>query len=109
MNNVLYNISSDNGSYDATEGCLVINKSTSDDMMSALVGKDIFGEDFQGQFTGVVFKVAEGSGQVKVEAETSGTMLLNPGDRTTDLLEGGADCKTEILWLISSGQTQNRK
>ena len=76
VNNVLYNISSDNGSYDATEGCLVINKSTSDDMMSALVGKDIFGEDFQGQFTGVVFKVAEGSGQVKVEAETSGTMLL---------------------------------
>ena len=39
----------------------------------------------------------------------SGTMLLNPGDRTTDLLEGGADCKTEIVWLISSGQTQNRK
>ena len=76
VNNVLYNISSDNGSYDATEGCLVINKSTSDDTMSALLGKDIFGEDFQGQFTGVVFKVAEGSGQVKVEAETSGTMLL---------------------------------
>ena len=76
VNNVLYNISSDNGSYDATEGCLVINKSTSDDTMSALEGKDIFGEDFQGQFTGVVFKVAEGSGQVKVEAETSGTMLL---------------------------------
>ena len=76
MNNVLYNISSDNGSYDATEGCLVINKSTSDDTMSALEGKDIFGEDFQGQFTGVVFKVAEGSGTVKVQAETTGTMLL---------------------------------
>ncbi len=76
VNNVLYNISSDNGSYDATEGCLVINKSTSDDTMSALEGKDIFGEDFQGQFTGVVFKVAEGSGTVKVQAETSGTMLL---------------------------------
>ena len=76
VNNVLYNISSDNGSYDATEGCLVINKSTSDDTMSALEGKDIFGEDFQGQFTGVVFKVAEGSGTVKVQAETTGTMLL---------------------------------
>jgi hypothetical protein len=76
VNNVLYNISSDNGSYDAVEGCLVINKPTSDDTMSALEGKDIFGEDFQSQFTGVVFKVAEGSGTIKVQAETTGTMLL---------------------------------
>ena len=76
VNNVLYNISNDNGSYDATEGCLVINKSTSDDTMSALEGKDIFGEDFLGQFTGVVFKIAEGSGTVKVQAESTGTMLL---------------------------------
>ena len=76
VNNVLYNISSDNGSYDPVEGCLVINKPTSDDTMSALEGKDIFGEDFQSQFTGVVFKVAEGSGTIKVQAETTGTMLL---------------------------------
>lgn len=76
VNNVLYNISSDNGSYDAVEGCLVINKPTSDDTMSALEGKDIFGEDFQSQFTGVVFKVAEGSGTIKIQAETTGTMLL---------------------------------
>lgn len=76
VNNVLYSISADNGSYDATEGCLVINKSTSDDTMSELEGKDIFGDDFQGEFTGVVFKVAEGRGDVKIQAETTGTMLL---------------------------------
>ena len=76
VNNVLYNISSDNGSYDPVEGCLVINKPTSDDTMSALEDKDIFGEEFQSQFTGVVFKVAEGSGTIKIQAETTGTMLL---------------------------------
>lgn len=76
VNNVLYSISADNGSYDAAEGCLVINKSTSDDTMSELEGKDIFGDDFQGEFTGVVFKVAEGRGDVKIQAETTGTMLL---------------------------------
>lgn len=76
VNNVLYSISGDNGSFDAAEGCLVINKSTSDDTMSELEGKDIFGDDFQGEFTGVVFKVAEGRGDVKIQAETTGTMLL---------------------------------
>ena len=39
-------------------------------------GKDIFGEDFKDHFTGIVFKVAAGSGSIKVKAETVGGMLL---------------------------------
>ena len=76
VGNILYNISSGNGEYNAQEGCLVINKATSDETMSTLEGKDIFGEDVKDNFTGIVLKVAEGSGKVAIEAETTGPMVL---------------------------------
>ena len=76
VGNILYNISSGNGEYNAQEGCLVINKPTSDETMSTLEGKDIFGEDVKDNFTGIVLKVAEGSGKVAIEAETTGPMVL---------------------------------
>ena len=73
INNVYYNISSNNGGYDSTEGCIVVNTPTKEDDID---GKDIFGEDFKNHFTGIVFKVAAGSGSIKVKAETVGGMLL---------------------------------
>ena len=76
VGNILYNISSGNGEFNAQEGCLVINKATSDETMSSLEGKDIFGEDVKDNFTGIVLKVAEGSGKVAIEAETTGPMVL---------------------------------
>jgi hypothetical protein len=76
VGNILYNISSGNGEFNPEEGCIVVSKPVSDETMNNLEGKDIFGEDFQSQFTGVVFKVAEGSGTIKIQAETTGTMLL---------------------------------
>ena len=73
VDNVLVNISNENGGYDPVEGCIVVNTPTDD---SAIDGKDIFGADFKDNYTGIVFKVAPGSGSIKVEAQTTGNMVL---------------------------------
>jgi len=40
------------------------------------MSQDIFGEDFKDVFTGIVFKVAPGKGSVRIEAQTTGSMVL---------------------------------
>ena len=76
IRDIYYNIGDGNGEYNADEGCVVIKKTTDDGTVDGLSGKDIFGEDFKGQFTGIVFKVPAGKGTIKVNAETTGNMLL---------------------------------
>ena len=76
IGDIFYNIGNGNGEYNAEEGCIVLKKTTDDETVDGLSGKDIFGEDFKGQFTGIVFKVPSGKGTVKVTAETTGNMLL---------------------------------
>jgi hypothetical protein len=73
VGDVYYSISSGDGSYDPTEGCIVVSKPTDD---SAIDGKNIFGEDFNDNYTGIVFRVAPGSGTVTVQAKTTGNMVL---------------------------------
>ena len=73
VDNVLVNISNENGGYDPVEGCIVVNTPTDD---SSINGQDIFGDDFKENYTGIVFKVAPGSGSIKVEAQTTGNMVL---------------------------------
>ena len=75
VGNIYYNISDENGEYSSAEGCIIIKKPTSDSDMNNLEGQDIFGEDFKNGFTGIVFMV-QGSGTVKVNAETVGNMTL---------------------------------
>ena len=76
IGNIYYNVGDGNGEYNADEGCVVIKKTTDDGVVNDLEGKDIFGDDFKGTFTGIVFKVPAGKGTVKVTAETTGNMLL---------------------------------
>ena len=76
VGNVLYSISRSNGGYDSEDGCIVVNTPMTDEAMGNLEGKDIFGEDFKDQYTGLVIKVTEGSGKVSVQAETTGSMVL---------------------------------
>ena len=84
VGDILYNISSGDGSYNATEGCIVVTTPTDD---SAINGQDIFGEDFQNNFTGIVFKVPAGKGTVKIEAQTTGTMVLKVKIGNSDPVE----------------------
>ena len=98
VGNILYNISSGNGEYNSEEGCIVVTTPTTDETMDELVGKDIFGEDFKDQYTGVVFKVAPGSGKVKVEAETTGSMVLKIKIGDSEPLEMELEGKLKIQW-----------
>ena len=73
IGNVYYSIAPENGGYNSAEGCLVVTKPSSD---NAFEIDDPFGNDFKGMFTGIVIMVQQGSGIVKVEAESSGGMTL---------------------------------
>ncbi len=101
VGNILYNISSGNGEFNPEEGCIVVSKPVSDETMSNLEGKDIFGEDFKDQYTGIVFKVAEGSGKVKVEAQTTGNMVLKVKIGNGDPIEMELDGKLKISFPYS--------
>ena len=101
VGNILYNISSGNGEYNSEEGCIVVTTPTTDETMNELVGKDIFGEDFKDQYTGVVFKVAPGSGKVRVEAETTGCMVLKIKIGDSEPLEMELEGKLKIQWPYS--------
>ena len=76
VGNIYYNITPGNGGYNPVEGCIEVTKPTSDEDMEELEGQDIFGEDANKQFTGIVFKVPAGSGTITVTAETLGGMTL---------------------------------
>lgn len=73
IGNVYYSIAPENGGYNSAEGCLVVTQPSSD---NAFDSDDPFGDDFKGMFTGIILMVQQGSGIVKVEAETSGGMTL---------------------------------
>ena len=71
VDNVYFNIN--DGSYDATGGCIVVNSPTDDSFIN---GQDIFGDDFKEGYNGIVFMVPAGEGTINVEAETTGDMVL---------------------------------
>ena len=71
VDNVYFNIN--DGSYDASGGCIVVNSPTDDSFIN---GQDIFGEDFKEGYNGIVFMVPAGEGTINVEAETTGDMVL---------------------------------
>ena len=73
VGDIYYVISNDDGGYDVAEGCIVVTTPTDD---SNIDGQDIFGEDFQNNYTGIVLKVPAGRGTITVEAQTIGTMVL---------------------------------
>ncbi|MBP3827960.1 MAG: leucine-rich repeat protein [Prevotella sp.] len=98
VGNILYNISSGNGEFDPENGCIVVSKPVSDETMNNLVGKDIFGEDFKDQYTGIVFKVAEGKGEIKVMAQTTGNMVLKIKIGNGDPIEKVLGDKQEITF-----------
>ena len=100
VGDIYFCISSDDGSYDPEEGCLVVTKPTDD---SAIDGKDIFGEDFKAGFDGLVFMVAPGKGTIKVEAQTIGNMVLKVkvGDNAPTQMEVNGKTKVSFSYDVS--------
>ena len=98
IGDIYYNINTGNGGYDAAEGCIVVTKPTDDGTVDELEGKDIFGEDFKSQFTGIVFKVPAGKGTIKVDAETTGNMLLKVKIGSNDPVEMELNGKLKVTF-----------
>ena len=76
IDNVYYNISSDNGGFDTSEKCVVVNKTMSNEEIEEVFGKELFSDYMKEKFTGVVIEVPSGKGKVAVEAQTAGGMKL---------------------------------
>ena len=93
VGDIYYNISSGNGSYDIANGCIVVTKPTEDNTME---GTDIFGEDFKAGFTGIVFKIPAGKGTVKIQAETTGNMVLKVKIGDNDPIEMELEGKLKV-------------
>ncbi len=71
MGDVYYNTG--DGSYDATDGSIVISKATNmGQITNAVPGSD----DVKNNFTGIILKVAAGKGTIKVNVKTSGNAQL---------------------------------
>ena len=98
IGDIYYNINTGNGGYNAAEGCIVVKKPTDDGTVNDLEGKDIFGEDFKSQFTGIVFKVPAGKGTIKVNAETTGNMLLKVKIGSNDPVEMELNGKLKVTF-----------
>ena len=96
VGDIYYSISSGDGSYDPSEGCIVVTSPTADETVSGLSGTDIFGEDFNDHFTGIVFKVAEGKGTIKIEAQTTGTMVLKVKIGDNDPIEMELESRLKV-------------
>ena len=101
VGDIYYNISSGNGSYDVANGCIVVTQPTED---STVEGTDIFGEDFKAGFTGIVFKVPAGKGTVKVQAETTGNMVLKVKIGDNDPIEMELDGKLKVSFPYNVAQ-----
>ena len=100
VGDIFYSISSGDGSYNAAEGCLIVTKPTND---SDIDGKDIFGEDFKDNYTGIVFKVKPGKGTVNVVAETQGNMVMKVkiGDSEPLVLDFEGKMKVSFPYNVS--------
>ena len=105
IGDIFYNIGNGNGEYNAEEGCIVLKKTTDDETVDGLSGKDIFGEDFKGQFTGIVFKVPAGKGTIKVNAETTGNMLLKVKIGSNDPVEMELNGKLKVTFPYNVSET----
>lgn len=101
LGDIFYSIGDEKGSYDAEEGCLVVTKPTSDDVLNGVSGDGIFGGDFQGQFTGLVIQVPAGKGTVKLEAQTTGSMLLKVKIGDNDPIEMELEGKLKVSFPYS--------
>jgi hypothetical protein len=76
IDNVYYNISSDNGGFDNDEKCVVVNKAMSNEEIEEVFGKALLSDEVKKNFTGIVIMAPSGKGKVAIDAQTTGGMTL---------------------------------
>ena len=102
VGNLYFNILNDNGGYDAEEGCIVITESTADETIERIADKDFYDKELRETFTGIIFKVPAGSGNIKITAEALGSMLLKVriGDDEPQSFELDGRQKVKIPYTV---------
>ena len=103
VGNLYFNILNDNGGYDVEEGCIVITESTADETIERIADKDFYDKELRETFTGIIFKVPAGSGNIKITAEALGSMLLKVriGDDEPQSFELDGRQKVKIPYTVS--------
>ena len=102
VGDLFFNILNDNGGYDAEEGCIVITESTDDDIIDRIAGKDFYDRELRETFTGIIFKVPAGSGDIKITADALGSMFLKVriGDDKPQSFELDSHQKVKIPYTV---------
>ena len=87
IDNVYFNINSENGGYDAEEKCVVVSKAMTDVEIETVFGKDLLSDEVKSTFAGMVIEVPAGKGKVTIEAQTTGGMTLKVKIGSADPIE----------------------
>ena len=78
INNVYYQVDGTDGSgYDAASGSLVLNSMTADAVIEGLVGKTVQEVNVEGGFSGLIFEVPAGQGNINIDVQTLGSYALS--------------------------------
>ena len=78
IGDIYFNMNSENGDgYDAAEGAVVLNSTTTEEQMAAIMGAEVGNASLSQNFNGIIFKISEGYGKISVDAKTIGSHVLN--------------------------------
>ena len=96
IDNVYYNISPDDGGFDAKEKCIVVNNAMSDEEIESVFGKDLQSDEVKQTYTGLVIMVPAGKGNLMMNAQATGGMTLKVKIGSADPLTLEFDGKMKV-------------
>lgn len=76
IDNVYYSIAPEDGGYDADEKCVVLNREMTEEEMDEVVTFLLGEDEMKQKFSGIVFEVPAGKGQVSVTMMAKGHSIL---------------------------------
>ena len=77
VGNTYYVLDADNGDgADSDNGCVVINTTTTEEVIDGIADKDVSDASVKAAFKGFIFMVPAGTGTISINAETLGTSSL---------------------------------
>ncbi|MBQ4023321.1 MAG: BspA family leucine-rich repeat surface protein [Prevotella sp.] len=76
IDNVYYSIAPEDGGYDADEKCVVLNREMTEEEMDEVVTFLLGEDEMKQKFSGIVFEVPAGKGQVSVTMMAKGNSIL---------------------------------
>ncbi len=103
VDNIYYSIGSEEGGYNSNEGCIEVSKLTEDAAMDDIGEENLFDGVFNNLFTGIVFKVPSGTGDINITAKTTGNMAMKVkiGDMEAVSMQIGDKSRVSIPYTLT--------